>query len=156
MTQPALALENSPWFKVRDGDSRLRVFYNRHYSSRGSSAAQIVGPGGKLVLLTHAIDALFAWRWFSDRCPLAPPGGVNCAVFRNESQSLASRLIVAAEPLALEKWPAATAFYTYVDPAAVASSNPGYCFRRAGYGCVGVTAGGHGRPKLLVFVKARP
>lgn len=151
--QQALSLADSPWFRVRDGDARLRPIYNRHYSSRGSAAPQIVGPGGKLVLLTPAIDALFVWRWYRDKCPLAPADGVNCAVFRNESQSLASELILAAEPFALERWPMATALYTYVDPAAITSSNPGYCFRRAGYSRAGMTAGGHGRPRLLVLVK---
>lgn len=152
--QRAFALDDSPWFSVRDGDSRLRPIYNRHYSSRGSTAPKISGPGRYVALLTPSVDALWVWRCFNDRCPLAPRGAVNCAVFRREAGApLASSLIVAAEPFALEKWPSATAFYTYVAPSLVASSNPGYCFQRAGYERVGLTAGGHGRPRLLVLVK---
>ena len=96
------------------------------------------------------------WRVFLDACELAPPVlGVNCAVFRRERGPLASELILAAEPFALAKWPTARTFYTYVAPERVASPNPGYCFQRAGYRRVGMTAGGHGRPRLLVLAKTR-
>ena len=152
--QAALALTDSPWFEVRDGDPRLRPIYNRHYSSRGSNSAQIVGPGRKLLLLTHDCGALFAWRWFLDACPLAPAGGINCAVFRREHGSeLASELILAAEPFARAKWGADRPLYTYVAAKRVRSINAGFCFQCAGYKHVGLTAGGHGRPQLLVFVK---
>lgn len=63
-----------------------------------------------------------------------------------------SDLILAAEPYALEKW-GPRPLYTYVAPDRVSSQNPGYCFKRAGYEAVGMTAGGHGRPRLLVLVK---
>jgi hypothetical protein len=153
-SQQALGLEASPWFQLRDGDPRLRPIYNRHYSSRGNTAPKITGPGSYVALLTHDLGALFAWRKFDDDCPLAPVGGVNCAVFRRERGQLpASALILAAEPYALEKWPAAPALYTYVAPDKVQSRNPGYCFKRAGYVSAGLTAGGHGRPRLLVLVK---
>lgn len=150
--QSALALDASPWFQVRDGDSRLRPIYNRHYSSRGSSAAQIVGPGQKLCLLTHDLGALFVWRRFRDDCALAPPDAVNCAVFRRERGLRASDLILAAEAFALERW-GPVALYTYVAATRVASSNPGYCFKVAGWHYAGTTAGGHGRPRLEVLVK---
>lgn len=152
--QPALQFGADPWFEVRDGDPRLRPIYNRHYSSRGSQNPQIVGPGSHAALLTHDLGALFVWRWFMDSCPLAPPLGINCAVFRREHSDLtASELILAAEPFAVRKWGAGRPFYTYVNSSAVESSNPGYCFQRAGWQKVGVTAGGHGRPRLVVLVK---
>lgn len=152
--QHALPLEDSPWFSVRDGDPRLRPIYNRHYSSRGNTAPKIAGPGSYVALLAHDLGALFVWRVFRDRCELAPGYGVNCAVFRRERGLLsASALILAAEPFAREKWDPGRTLYTYVDAAAVASSNPGYCFKAAGYEVRGTTAGGHGRPPLLVLAK---
>lgn len=147
--QQGLELGASPWF-----DPRLRPIYNRHYSSRGNTAPKITGPGSYVALLTHDLGALWAWRVFVDACPLAPSVlGVNCAVFRRERGLLASQLILEAEPFALAKWPKARTFYTYVDPEAIRSRNPGACFRKAGYHPVGVTAGGHGRPRLLVLAK---
>lgn len=153
--QRALTLDDSPWFQVRDGDARLRPIYNRHYSSRGSTAPKIAGPGSYVALLTPDLGALFVWRVFLDACPLVPRSGpVNCAVFRRERGPLASDLILAAEPFALAKWPDARTAYTYVAPELVASQNPGYCFQRAGYSRVGTTAGGHGRPRLVVLAKS--
>src|SRR5262245_41879743 len=152
-SQQGLELGASPWFQVRDGDPRLRPIYNRHYSSRGNTAPKITGPGSYVALLTHDLGALWAWRRFSDDCPLAPVGGINCAVFRRERGPLASALILEAEPFALEKWPDARDLYTYVAPDRVASSHAGYCFKRAGYRTAGMTAGGHGRPRLLVLTK---
>jgi hypothetical protein len=150
VVQTALALEESPWFELRDGDVRLREFYNRHYSSRGGDHRQIVGPGNKLVLLTPAIDALFVWRKFIDKSRFG--GGVNCAVFRNESPALSSALILAAELFAIAKW-GIERLYTYVNAARVRSRNPGYCFLCAGWTRCGVTPGGHGRPPLVVLEK---
>lgn len=152
MNQPALVLEAGPWFSVRDGDPRLRPIYNRHYSSRGNTAPKITGPGSYVVLLTHDLGALFAWRRFADDCPLAPANGVNCAVFRRESGPRASELILAAEAFALEKWGPAP-LYTYVAADRIRSTNPGCCFKLAGYAYVGTTPGGHGRPRLDVLVK---
>lgn len=136
--------------QVRDGDARLRQFYNRHYSSRGGDSPLIVGPGEKLVLLTPSIDALFVWRKFIDRCKFA--GGINCAVFRNESRELSSQLILAAESAAFSKWGVGR-LYTYVNADAIRSSNPGYCFLAAGWRRCGWTVGGHGKPSLLVLEK---
>lgn len=148
--QPALDLDASPWMQVRDGDRRLRQFYNRHYSSRGGEAAQIVGPGKKLVLLTPAIDALFVWRRFRDRSAFG--GGINCAVFRNESIARSSLLIFAAELVVLATW-GVERLYTYVNAKRIRSSNPGYCFLQAGWRRCGVTTGGHGRDPLVVLEK---
>lgn len=151
--QRALRFGPEVWFPVRDGDRRLRPFYNRHYSSRGGDSPLIAGPGEKLVLLTHALDAVFVWRKFEDACRIA--GDVNCAVFRNEGPQRSSDLILAAEEFAGVRWPTGRglALYTYVDPAAVRNPNPGYCFRCAGWTRKGMTPGGHGRPRVLVLEK---
>lgn len=148
--QTALPLDASPWFELRDGDRRLREFYNRHYTTRGGASPLIVGPGRKLVLLTHAVNALFVWRKFIDRS--AHGGGINCAVFRNESSARSSLLILAAELVVLAKW-GVERLYTYVNAARIRSSNPGYCFLQAGWRRCGVTKGGHGRDPLIVLEK---
>ena len=64
--------------------------------------------------------------------------GVNCAFFRNEGAGLSSSLILAAERIADRRW-SDQRHYTYVDPEAVGSANPGYCFKVAGWRFVGVT-----------------
>lgn len=152
--QTALALDASPWFQLRDGDHRGLSLYERHYSAYryldGRERKLFVGPGEKVVLLTHAIDALFVWRKFEDKCALA--GGVNCAVFRNESPIVSSALILAAELFAIAKW-GLQRLYTYVNAARIRSSNPGYCFLRAGWRRCGTTKGGHGRSPLVVLEK---
>jgi hypothetical protein len=58
--------------------------------------------------------------------------GVNCTVFRNEGAGLSSELIREADDLAWQRWPGERHF-TYVNAGKIRSSNPGYCFLRAGY-----------------------
>lgn len=130
------------WRESRDGDAAGLALYRRHYSRRhyadGRDPALFVGPGEKLVLLAHDDDALFAWRRFIDA---SGQEGVNCAVFRNESPHLASAMILDAETWAWDRWPGER-LYTYVNPARIRSTNPGYCFKRAGWRRCGITRGG--------------
>lgn len=88
-----------------------------------------------MVLLTPNSDALFVWRKF-----ISGDGqsGVNCAVFRNEGATRSSDLITAAMEIGWSRWPGAR-FYTYVNARKVKSSNPGYCFLKAGWRKCGVT-----------------
>lgn len=137
------------WCPVKDGDERAAALYRRHYScyqyadNRRNEYGYrnrflILGPGEKMVLLTVGCDALFAWRKFIDK---SGQGGVNCAVFRNESPILSSTLILEAEALAQHRWPGAR-MYTYVNPTAIRSTNPGACFKHAGWRTCGTTRGG--------------
>lgn len=93
-------------------------------------------------LLTADLKALFVWRKFIS---MDHQEGVNCAVFRNEGAGLASELIIEAQQIAWERWPGQR-LYTYVNPKAVKSRNPGYCFIMAGWKKCGVTKSG-----LLIF-----
>ena len=91
-----------------------------------------------MVLLTPYCDALFVWRKFindSGEC------GVNCAAFRNEGSRLSSDLIKEAEEIAWHRWPG-DRLYTYVNKRKIKSTNPGYCFLRAGWRRCGLTKGG--------------
>lgn len=130
------------WLPALDGDARARALFDRHYSRRryadGRKPKLFTGPGYKMVLLTPLCDALFVWRKFISR---DNQKGVNCAVFRNESQYLSSVLIAEAEELAWQRWPGAR-LYTYINPRLIRSTNPGYCFKRAGWKNSGVTKSG--------------
>lgn len=148
-------LEPLLWRKVKDGTHEAFALFQKHYSyhqcadnrrdnPRYRNQKLIVGPGGKMVLLTPRDDALFVWRNFFS---MDRQAGVNCAVFWNESPYRSSDLILAAESLAWERWPSRR-LYTYVNPKMVQSRNPGYCFLVAGWRKCGVTAKG-----LLIFEK---
>jgi hypothetical protein len=134
------------WFSVKDGDPRAFALMKRHYSfqpyvdgrrQNGNYRNRylFIGPGEKMVLITSDCKALFAWRKFIDK---SGQRGVNCAVFRNESDILSSVLILEAEQLAWDRWPDSK-LYTYVNAKKIKSSNPGYCFQKAGWKKVGKT-----------------
>lgn len=127
------------WFAVKDGSAMARGLFNRHYSRHhykdGRKPKLFVGPGEKMVLMTNDGRALFVWRKFiSDN----NQDGVNCAVFRNEGDLLSSELILEAEQLAWKRWPGER-LYTFVDAEKIKSSNPGYCFKKAGWKVCGMT-----------------
>lgn len=128
------------WLPVKDGDERAAALYRRHYSCHQYADGRrdrygyrnrflILGPGEKMVLMTVACDALFAWRKFIDA---SGQRGINCAVFRNESPHLSSAMILEAEQHAWARWEAQR-LYTYVNATAIRSTNPGYCFQVAGW-----------------------
>lgn len=118
---------------TKDGDRTCLALYNRHYSAYryrdGRQRRQFIGPGEKVVLRTAGGDAVFGWRKFIDD---SGEEGVNCAVFRNESDYRSSDLIRAADAIADCLWPHQR-HYTYVDPKNVRSTNPGFCFIMAGW-----------------------
>jgi len=135
------------WYAVKDGDPRAAAIYERHYSAVNIKARRcnrhdrrICGPGEKLVLLLPGSLGLFVWRK-ANRPDLAGQEGVYCSVFRNESEYLSSDLIREAEQLAQRRWPGMRMF-TYVDPNKIKSTNPGYCFKMAGWTRCGKTQGG--------------
>lgn len=131
------------WWMTRDGDDRARTIFDRHYSrtryADGRKPKLFVGPGHKIVLLTERADALFVWRDFISG---DQQRGVCCAVFRNEGFVQSSTLILEAEEMACMSSLLPHRFYTYVNPGAVQSANPGYCFKRAGWKRCGITARG--------------
>ena len=127
------------WVTARDADARARALFHRHYSRYtyrdGRQPKKFVGPGEYIVLVTPEFDALFVWRKFIDK---SGQRGVNCSVFRNESPSLSSEMILSAEEWAHAKWPGER-LYTYVNPQKIRSCNPGCCFIKAGWRRCGVT-----------------
>jgi len=147
--QLAIIPSLNPWVLSKDGHPAAAALYRRHYSAHQyrdnrrswpgyRNRNLICGPGEKTVLLTPGLDALFVWRKFiSDD----DQDGVNCAVFRNESTYLSSFLITQAEQYATFRWPRER-LYTYVDSSSVKSSNPGYCFKVAGWSLCGRSKSG--------------
>ena len=136
------------WYGVKQNDFRVVNLYSMHYSSERSSAGRtkwlrhgITGPGETMTLITSDARALFLWIKQVDRDD--GQKGVNCGVFRNIGQQQSSTLILEAMDLAWQRWPNERLF-TYVDPGRVKSSNPGYCFKMAGW----QTAGKSKRRKL--------
>lgn len=134
--------ESPHWIVAQDGEPQLRALYDRHYSGRkykdGRTPKKFVGPGESIVLTTPRRNALFVWRKFKDA---SGQKGINCSIFRNESEILSSDLIREADAIAFFCWPGER-HYTYVRAEAVKSRNPGYCFICAGWKRCGVTKGG--------------
>lgn len=129
-----LPLVSENWCLTRDGDTYGYDLAQRHYSARRYRQQRqrlFVGPGRKLVLLSKDGLALFVWRQFIDECQ-PKQEGYNCAIFRNEGQVLSSRLITEAVTVVFKLWGQARC-YTLINPAKVLSSNPGYCFLKAGW-----------------------
>lgn len=93
----------------------------------------MLGPGEKLALILPDAGAGAAFR----RCFMQGKKRVYLAFFRNESEHLSSDLIRAACLLAKRRW--RESIITYVDPNAVKSSNPGWCFQQAGFRKTGRT-----------------
>lgn len=127
---------------VKDGHPVALEMYMRHYScyhyKDGRERKLFVGAGEKMVLLSFDRKALFVWRKFIDD---SGQTGVNCAVFRNEGDVLSSLLILEAEQIARMRWKNER-FYTYVNPLKIKSTNPGCCFKKAGWRECGVTKKG--------------
>ena len=143
----AMILPGQHWYPVKDGDRRATALYERHYSAVNLKARKrtgdprIAGMGEKLILLTPDCRALFGWRKFTRGPDLAGQEGVCCFVFRNEGPYLSSALILEAEQLAWRRWPGERLF-TYINPRNIRSTNPGYCFKKAGWRRCGETQGG--------------
>lgn len=144
------------WLPVKDGDARAFHLMRRHYSFQpyhdgrrqnptNRNRHLFVGPGEKMVLINQEATALFVWRKFIDK---SGQQGINCAVFRNESGCLSSELIIEAEEIARVRW-GNLRLYTYVNANKVKSSNPGYCFKMAGW----VPCGHTKTRKLLILEK---
>ena len=141
---------NSYWVPVKDGDVRARTLYRRHYSYRrykdGRDPKLFVGPGYKIVLMTTNCNALFVWKKFRS---MDNQQGICCGIFRNESSIVASDLIKDAMRWAWDRWPGER-LYTYVNSKKIKSSNPGYCFKMAGWKTCGKTKSG------LLILEAYP
>jgi len=135
-------IDGPAWWLTKDGDVDCLAMYERHYSAYryadGRERKLFVGPGEKVVLRTERADAVWVWRKFIDD---SGQDGINCAVFRNESEYRSSDLIREADAIADCLWPDSR-HYTYVNAESDRLSNPGFCFLKAGWQRCGHTKSG--------------
>ena len=128
-------------------DTECRMLADRHYSRRTVGARDFVGNGRKLVLRDTYGDVVFAWLWAADEWRLEKQTGYNCTIFRNESKRLSSDIILEAEQAAFSYW-GPNRVFTYVNGKKIRSTNPGYCFQKAGWIKSGLSKSG-----LVLLVK---
>lgn len=139
------------WVRTTKFDAAACQLADRHYSRRTAGSWQFLPPGQTIVLITPDDDAVFAW-WRphpdSGITAMNKLDGWTCAIFRNESATLSSAMILAAERMLVEARVdcGPDGLLTYVDAKKIKSPNPGYCFKRAGYTTRGIST--HGKVLL--------
>lgn len=118
---------------------------DRHYNRQHVGSPQFVPPGRCLVLLTDAADAVWVSSWpYAAYVRHAWGGAWVCSIFRNEGPLLSSTLIRQAVAATCWRWPEPPplGMITFVDASKVRSTNPGACYKHAGFRVVGRTKGG--------------
>jgi len=126
---------------TRLSDQEMLDLSANHYSRKNLRAKKIGGPARSLLLRNTQGSVLFLWQWAQDGLRRDKQNGYNCVMFRNESERLSSEIILEAEDHIFQAW-GKNRLFTYVDPTKVASSNPGYCFKQAGWRFVKKSANG--------------
>jgi hypothetical protein len=99
-------------------------------------------PPGETIVLWRP-DAVFGWWRPHPSSGIKAMNGLDgwtCTIFRNESEALSSALILEAEQFIEQCGP--SGLITYVFDAKIRSSNPGACFKAAGYRRTGRSADG--------------
>ncbi len=133
------------WHKSNRADPKAASIADRHYNRQKPGSAQFVPPGRCLVMLSEDQRALWVTSWpFARWVKHAWAGAWINSLFRNESAVLSSELIRQAVAATRHYWPVVPklGMVTFVDRAKIRSSNPGYCFKCAGFRAVGSTKGG--------------
>jgi hypothetical protein len=136
--------------KTTHFDAEMAALADRHYSRRTIGARQFCYSGRKLVLRDTQGDVLFVWMWPDQDKRMDGQVGYNCAIFRNEGKRRSSEIILEAEQAAFTRW-GPNRVFTYVDGRKIRSTNPGYCFQRAGWLKVG-----HSKSGLTLLAKPCP
>jgi hypothetical protein len=141
----------SPWTVVGKFTPAGARLADGHYSRRTIGSPQFMPPGQTLVLLTPDCRAVFGWWRPDPRSGIVAMNkldGWTCTIFRNTGAGLSSELILAAESELMGRYECGPdGLLTYVWDAKVASRNPGYCFKVAGWKAIGRSA--DGRKTLL-------
>lgn len=122
-------------------DPEMACLADRHYSRRTKGAKQFCYSGRKLVLRNTTGTVLFVWMFPDPAMRMDDQVGYNCAIFRNESSRRSSDIILEAEQFAVAKWGPGRA-YTFIDSKKIRSTNPGCCYKKAGWTYAGMTKGG--------------
>jgi hypothetical protein len=127
-------VEAGTWQIRNRFDVAAAALADRHYCRRHPSN-QVGGVGRVLVLTTPCERALWVTKWPFKGQPWDGLDAYRCSYFRNEGAGLSSALIRAAMTLTAERWGEAPAdgWVTWCDRSKIASANPGYCFKQAGW-----------------------
>jgi hypothetical protein len=136
------------WVRVTKFDAAACALADRHYSRRKPGSNQFMPPGQTVVLLADA--AVFGWWRPHPASGLRSMNGLDgwtCTIFRNESPVLSSALILDAETALADYDIGPDGLLTYVWDARVRSTNPGACFKAAGWRRIGRSK--DGRKTLL-------
>lgn len=140
------------WVLSNRADPAAVRLADRHYNRQKPGTPQFVPPGRCVVLLADDAQAVWVTSWpFAKYVRHAWAGAWVNSLFRNEGDYLSSDLITQA--IAATRWywtPPKLGLITFVDASKVRSTNPGYCYKRAGFVRVGMTAGG------LVALQIKP
>ena len=129
---PGLARPDE-WSAVSTADAVAVALANRHYSRR-RVGRRIGGPWRSLALLSG--DGAALWLSTYTVRPMDGLDAVRCSIFRNEGDVLSSDLIRSAMAITEAQWldiAAPDGWVTWVNTERVQSSNPGYCFLKAGW-----------------------
>ena len=143
-----------PWIKTFRSDPEVLQLMDRHYSRQTIGSKHVVRPCYKHVVL-KTLDGKACWIgiWQNYRKDVVGPAW-ECQAFRNEGACdpttgkplLASDMIRWAIKAMMTEWGAenmpALEVLTYVDKDKVASRNPGYSYKRAGFTEIGMSKKG--------------
>lgn len=139
------------WRLSHRADSRALPLADRHYNRQKIGSLQFVPPGKCLVLLAPHANALWVTSWpIAEYVKHAWAGAWINSLFRNETQTQASDMILAAVAATRLIWPDVPplGMITFVDPKHVppiirrGKAIYGYCYLKAGFTHVGFTKGG--------------
>ena len=132
------------WERVTKFDPRTAALADRHYSRRKPGSPQFMPPG-QTVILYEPEGAVFGWWRPAPSSGLQAMNGLDgwtCTIFRNETDMLSSDLILSAERALAQiaEGCGPDGMLTYVFDSKVRSSNPGCCFKHAGWARKGRSA----------------
>ena len=133
------------WHRTNKFDKAACALADRHYSRRKPGSPQFMPPGQTIVLITADRRAVFGWWRPDPKTGIKPWNGLDgwtCTIFRNESTTRSSDLILDAE-LAIAEFGCdigPDGLLTYVWDKKIRSDNPGYCFKMAGWAAIGRSA----------------
>lgn len=131
------------WHLSGRADPRALPLADVHYNRQKPGTPQFVPPGRCLVLLTVDAGALWVTSWpYAEFTKHEWAGAWINSLFRRERGPLASELILDAVSATRAHYgePPALGMVTFIDPTKVKHKrDPGRCYVRAGFVCVGKT-----------------
>ncbi len=146
--------------RVKPTEDAILEMVRNHYSHkqntddrpRTAKTSKTWWSNARLVVFSDPERTLvFAWQWPRDGYRKDGQNGFNNILFHRSKRCpyKASEIILAAVSAAFEHW-GENRCYTYVDADKIASSNPGYCYKMAGWKFLRNSA--NGKPLLTLEV----